>query len=210
MPPRIVTLAALLLAPVAAHAALVVDIEQKELAPAGEDRVVYLDVYLQDPDGRNENLRAFRVSVTGPQNAASGVRFYAPATFTMPRTSAAHPWVFEHGLDSPFPIPTTFDRTGGFYSGEDNPVDVSPTLNGLLGIPVLIPANTPAGVYTFPLDPAGTILSSTAYATPGDARVAPIPFTTGQPGRITVTPEPASAAVLLSLPACLLLRRRRA
>ena len=79
-----------------------------------------------------------------------------------------------------------------------------------MSLPVLIRANTPPGVYPFLLDPADTILSSTDYATPGDPRgVAPIPFTPGQPGRITVTPEPASGGVLLCLPAGIMLRWRR-
>jgi hypothetical protein len=68
--------------------------------------------------------------------------------------------------------------------------------------------HAPAGVYTYLLDPADTILSSSAHATPGDARTAPIAFTAGQAGRTVVTPEPAPTA-LLSLPMCLLLRRRR-
>lgn len=213
MPPRLMTAAVLLLAPAAAQAALTVHIEHKQVAPTPETQWVHLDVYLEDTAGQDENLRSFRLYVDGPQNQSGGVVFDPPKTFGIPPSSPAHPYLFpspvgEPGKYYPNNLPTTFDRLGAIASWGEDGVDVSPSRNGLIQLPVKIPANAPAGVYTFLLDADETLLSSTVMNFSG-AGAQPVPFAAGQAGRITITPEPASLS-LLCLPALLMMRRRRA
>ena len=197
----------LIVATPAARAALIVNIEQKEVAPGAEERMVLLDVYLVDPDGVNEGLQGFDLSVVGTGNTPSGVRFeVADRSVPLPPPSTAHPYVFEGLLPRVLPgdYGTTHDRFNAHASREAAPlVDVSPQRSGLLALPVLVPADTPPGVYEFHVDPD----PPEPFRTRFDAGLF-LPYSVGQTGRITITPEPASGA-LVAPAALLLLRRRR-
>jgi hypothetical protein len=195
-------LAALL--PTAARASLILNVEQKEVAPSSQDQVVLLDAWLDDPDGVEQFVDGYRFAVDGPSNSTGGVRFLKPADMGLrefPAPSAAHSYLFENFTVRRYryDIGTTYDR---LVAGADRELpewaDVTPLRSGLLAIPVLVSAGTMAGNYDFLVDSA---ISATRLLPAG------APYVLGQPGRITVTPDPA-AATSLALGALLLLRRR--
>jgi hypothetical protein len=162
---------ALAVAPAAAHAAVVVNVEHREVTPSATDQTLHLDVYLTDPDNVNERLNVFSVWLRGPANSADGVRFVpSPGP-----PSAAHPYVFRTweqwggGL-----YRTEFDQVGGIY-GLQPPgqhADISESYSGLFSAPVLIPAGTPPAEYPVVVTPEFLIL---------DGPQGPVPFTIGPP-----------------------------
>jgi MYXO-CTERM domain-containing protein len=198
-----VTLALLL--PAAARAALILNVEQKEVAPSSQDQVVLLDVWLDDPERVEQFLSGYTLVMHGPSNAENGVRFLTAGELGaahFPFSSQAHPYMFDFPTSPRVPSDagTTYDRLL-VVARRESPhfADVTPELNGLLAIPVLVPVGTSPGIYDFLVDPS---ITATRLLPASD------PYVLGQSGRITVTPDPAAFAPLV-IASLLLLRRRR-
>ena len=199
--PSVVALAALLpFAPVARGAALVVAVEQPAFGPFDTEQTVYVDAYVVDVDNTDERLYSFKLSLDGPNFSPGGVRF-GPSTNSRFQEPANPPYVFAGVAGAePRDLNSTYDR-----------IETSATLpfglptvnvrerNGLVRIPLIIPANPAPGFYPLVVD---TSPGATAFTGTGPISYATPPF-----GGFFV-PEPAAAG-LVALAAAPLLRRRR-
>jgi hypothetical protein len=187
-------------------ATVVINIENTVPHSAGTDTVLYLTAFATDVDNSKERLNAYTIAIDGPDFTPDGVRFLVPGSNfgqagipTFPR-----PYVFKD-LETVPPIEnfsSTYNRLqiGATAVAAEDEVDIDDTHNGLIRIPVFVPANTRfKPVYRLVVDPNATSLAGLG---------APILAVPGQPGFIAVVPEPSAAALLL-LPSLALLRRRR-
>jgi hypothetical protein len=197
-----VTVVLLALWPAAARGALILNVEQKEVAPSAADQMVYLDVWLDDPVGIDEKVNGFTLAVRGRGFTPDGVRFVPPKNGVFPLPSSAHPYVLRVGPYWPNDFGSPYDRAqiGADVGGRNDMTDVSPQYNGLVALPVLVPAGTPPGVYSFEVD-----LSDTFIAAAGPI----LTYTLGQEGRLTVLPEPSAAGAVAAAAVLMLKRRSR-
>ena len=194
--------AALGLFPAFASAVVRINIERIDVVPNGTAQTVFLDVFGEDLDNANEQLAAFTIGIDAPTFSPTGVRFAPPGTGTLPKSSAAHPFVFSDfaGVEVE-DFGSDFKRIqgGSGLAGSTQQVNLSDLRNGFLSIPVLIPANAAPGTYAITLDPTVTDLAGQG----------PVVVTVaGTPGQVTIVPEPASLGLVV-LGGLLTLRRRR-
>ena len=200
-----ILVAALLVAavPGVASAAVQVNIGVTFIPQVGPDALYTFEVFGTDLDGSNERLNAYTVAIDGVGFRPDGIRFVVPGpSFTAGRPSV-NPYVFKDMQTIP-PI-ENFGSTpqrlqfGATAIGQDDEVDIDPTHNGFLKFSVLVPRNTPSGVYPLVVDPRALSLAGLG---------APIVAVPGTFGVVIVGPEP-SAAALLVFPSLALLRRTR-
>jgi hypothetical protein len=188
--------------PAFAQAVVRVNIERIDVIPTGAAQTVFLDVFGVDLDNSNEQLTAFTVGIDAPTFSANGVRFDIPGTGLLPKPGAAHPFVFSDfaGVEVD-DFGSTFNRIqgGSALAGSTQQTNLSDLRNGLVRLPILIPANAAPGVYAITLDP--TVLDLAGQGPP----VVAVP---GDVGQITIVPEPASLGLVV-LGGLLTLRRRR-
>jgi hypothetical protein len=185
--------------PSAPAAVLQVNIESPVHVPNGQDRVVYVHVFVRDIDNTDERLTTFTIAVNGVGFGSTGnlPRFLLPVQLP----GDTYPYVFK---DVESTGPESFNSTpvrlqiGDVTVPGGAEVDVTDENNGLFRIPIFIPDNLTPGTYPIIVD-----LASTQFAGNGD----PIVAVLGTMGAITYVPEP-SALALLALPALALLRRR--
>ena len=200
---KLFTLLVVALCPVAARATVVINVEQIVSVPTGADQTVYIEVFLRDLDNTNEQLNAFSLALDAPLFSPNGIRFGPPENGSFP-TPVGHPYVF--GAFSgvvPEDFGSTYNRiqVGAGTSGQTQNVDVTDALNGLVRIPIIIPANAPWTFNPVVVD----IGPSTAFAGAG----APIVRTAGVSGGLVTIPEPTSAGTLLAAVAAAALSRPR-
>jgi hypothetical protein len=191
------------LVPSAASAVVMVNVEQATYATMPFDQVVYLEAFLTDLDNSNERLNAFTLALDGVGFSQTGVRF-----LPQPGVPTAHPYVFKDfpGIvpEDMLSTPTRF-QTGAGIPTLEGEANVSPTLNGLVRIPLFIPANFQVGA-------SPVVVSIVPHMTEsafGWQGAQPILAVAGPPGGLVIVPEPAAAALAL-VPALALRRRRRA
>jgi hypothetical protein len=191
----------LTLVPAAGAATLQVRLElPPAVVPTNAEQTVFFDAFVVDLDNTSERLVAFNLQLNATNFSPEGVRFGPSVNSRFPEP-ANHPYVFEGiptGVAEDFASTYNVIRVGAGPSETD--VDVTPNRNGLMRIPIIIPANPVPGLYLVSVDPrftqfAGNAGPITTVVEPG---VAVLP----------VLPEPAGAA-LLGGASALLLRRRR-
>jgi len=166
-------------------------------------------VFGNDVTNEDEHLNAYTIAVQGGGSTggkafgdAAGVRFVVPAgSFGTAGRPTAHPYVFKN-LDTIPPIENFSSTTSKLQFAataveQTDEAHITPTLNGFIAMPILIPANTAPGVYT--LSVVTTSLAGTG---------APIVSTAGAPATITILPEPATMGLVL-VGGLFALRRRR-
>ena|SRR5688572_25259970 len=194
--------AALGLFPAFASAVVRIDIERIEVIPTGTAQTVFLDVFGVDLDDQNEQLAAFTIGIDAPTFSAAGVRFAPEGNGILPKPSSAHPFVFSDfaGVEVE-DFGSDFKRIqgGSGLAGSTQQVNLSVLRNGLVRLPIMIPANAAPGVYAITVDPTVTDLAGQG----------PVVVTVaGAAGQVTVVPEPASLGLVV-LGGLLTLRRRR-
>jgi hypothetical protein len=203
-------LAALLLFPAGASAVVVMHVEDWHVTPNERDQVGDVEVYATNADAaENERLDSFTIGLEAPTFRPDGgaPRFVLPpanpdGTFSF-GIPTVHPYVISAfpGAGPVDPIGVSDYNTALMsfsLGGTAVEVDLSDSLNGFAKLKVLIPADTPEGIYPINFDPQFLALGSAG---------APIVVTT-EPGRIIVgpVPEPGAAGVLAGAAALSLLR----
>jgi hypothetical protein len=182
---------AVLLAPTAASAAVVVRIQNN---PTVTGQLLQFDVYCDVPPGdtTDEKLDAFSIVVHSQGFTPTGVHF-----LPVEPPSNAHPYVFAGSGSAPEDFGTTYNQMFAVGTLSTGTVDIGASRNGLFTIPVFVgPDAQPGRVYTIGFDPTLFSLGGgpDLVATPGP----PVTF---------FVPEPAAGALLpLGM---LVLRRRR-
>ena len=188
----------LLLQATAAHAVIVVQIEQRIVGPRDTVQHVPLEVYLDpgplDPD--NERLASFHLKVDLLGGRPDGFQFILPPGPTSPSHPPAFPGVELVDLGSDY---DTIFVSASLPPGQG--VDVTYERNGLFTAVVEVPANfEPRVGHPMVVDELETGFF--------DSSGAPVLWARGLSGGVFTIPEPAALS-LLAPAALLALRRRR-
>lgn len=194
--------AALGLCPAIASAIVVVNVGTTQVVQSATDRVVPVDVWCDPTEGdtTNDALDAFTIGFDAPTFTDSGVRFQVPSGAPWPTPDPEHPYVFTGKNAPPEDFGSSFNRAQVGAAITTAGVDITDSLNGLVRLQVVVPANTPVGFYRVVIDPAAFSLGG------GPSLAAAAPGTAG--GVDVVIPEPASLGLIV-FGGLLALRRRR-
>jgi hypothetical protein len=189
--------------PAIASAVVTVKVGSVSVNQSPTDQTVNVDVWAQvDPaDTTNELMDAFTIALDAPTFSATGPRFVLPASGTFLTPDPEHPYVFT-GKDAPpgdFASDQKRIQVGAAISSTG--VDITPNLNGLVRLQVMVPGNTAPGAYSIVLDPG-------AFSLGGGPALVAVPDPTGGGVNVIGVPEPASLG-LIGLGGILFLRRRR-
>ena len=141
--------------PAAGAAKLQVALETELFDPASNvEQTVFFEVYVRDLDNTNEQLNTFVLEIEAPQFSPEGVRIRPPVNRRFPEPTI-HPYVFQGfpGVE-PEDFNSTYNviRVAASLLNNEDEVDVANARNGLVRIPVIIPANAVPTFYPIVVD----------------------------------------------------------
>lgn len=186
-----------------AEAALTLNVDDITLQSPATDFTGFLEVYFTETTpSADENLASinFRADLTGTTSpSGTGVRFGVPPTTANGGLKpTVHTWVFPSTVAfTPAPA-TDFDTIRAAANLDEGGTNIDNN-EGVARIPIVIPANTPAGEYII------NVSTSTFF----DSNAEPIEFLSDV-GTITIVPEPAAGVAAVVGGLLMLTRRRRA
>ena len=199
-----------------ASAALKLIVDNSSVQQPTTDVTQYVDAYFNETAVDSEQMTGmfFVAYLKGPNVSANGVHFGGfDATLAQP--SSAHPFIFPGQAIQNFGSDALSFKVGA-DSPSSGPVNVTDG-QGVVRIPIVIPAGTAPGAYTIAIDddpntPGESGFTTFGSADPRFADTAVYPFTS-QDGTLTITPgvpEPATLGLFSVAAVGLLARRRKA